>query len=60
MSTERLLAVARGQEKADLVVVNGSIVNVYTGEIYPGGVAVCGLFRLIYLFRRVLRQAALF
>jgi adenine deaminase len=39
---KHLLAVAGGQEKADLVVTNGQIVNVYTGEIYPGGVAVAG------------------
>ncbi|QGP92626.1 Adenine deaminase [Neomoorella glycerini] len=38
----RLMAVALGQEKADLALINGQIVNVYTREIYPGGVAVCG------------------
>lgn len=38
----QLLAVARGDRPADLVVKNGQIVNVYTGEIYAGGVAVCG------------------
>jgi adenine deaminase len=32
--------VSMGKKKADLVVKNGQIVNVYTGEIYPGGVAV--------------------
>lgn len=42
MSTDKLIKVARGLEKADLVVTNGKIVNVYTGEIYDGGVAVCG------------------
>lgn len=37
-----LLAVAKGNKPADLVVTNGKIVNVYSGEIYEGGVAVCG------------------
>ncbi len=37
-----LLAVAKGLKSADLVVTNGKIVNVYSGEIYEGGVAVCG------------------
>ncbi len=39
---ERLLRVAAGQEPCDLAVVNGQIVNVFSGEIYPGGVAVAG------------------
>lgn len=38
----KLLRVAKGEEHADLVVINGKIVNVYTGEIYDGGVAVSG------------------
>ena len=38
----QLLSVAKGEHPADLVVKNGQIVNVYTGEVYPGGVAVCG------------------
>ena len=38
----RLLHVAIGKEKADLVIKNGQIVNVCSGEIYPGGVAVAG------------------
>ncbi|NLL18966.1 MAG: adenine deaminase [Clostridia bacterium] len=37
-----LMAVTLGQEKADLAVVNGRVVNVYSKEIYPGGVAVKG------------------
>lgn len=37
-----LLAVAKGDKPADLVIQNGQIVNVYSGEIYTGGVAVCG------------------
>lgn len=39
---KRLLAVAKGDESADIVVKNGKIVNVYSGEIHEGGVAVCG------------------
>ena len=39
---KELLSVARGLKPADLVVNNGKIVNVYSGEIYDGGVAVCG------------------
>ena len=37
----RLLRVARGQEPADLVVRNGQLVNVLTGEIYPATVGIC-------------------
>jgi len=39
---KNLIKVALGQEPADLVVKNGQIVNVASGEIYPGGVAVAG------------------
>ncbi len=39
---KELLSVAKGNKPADLVVNNGKIVNVYSGEIYEGGVAVCG------------------
>ena len=39
---QKLLQTAIGQVKADLVVKNGKIVNVYSGEIYEGGVAVSG------------------
>lgn len=38
----KLLDVAAGKRSADLVVNNGKIVNVYSGEIYDGGVAVSG------------------
>jgi adenine deaminase len=38
----RLTAVARGAAPADLYVRGGSLLNVYTGEIYPAGVAVKG------------------
>ncbi len=36
------MAVAGGKEPANLVVTNGKIVNVFSGEIYDGGVAVAG------------------
>lgn len=39
---KHLLAVAGGKEPADLVIKNGRIVNVYSGEIYTGGVAISG------------------
>jgi adenine deaminase len=37
---KHLMSVSMGLEKADLAVVNGKIVNVYSKEIYDGGVAV--------------------
>ncbi|MRM89218.1 adenine deaminase [Faecalicatena contorta] len=39
---KKLLEVAAGRTPADIVVKNGKIVNVYTKEIYEGGVAVSG------------------
>lgn len=39
---KKLLAAAGGQTPADIVVKNGKLVNVYTKEIYEGGVAVSG------------------
>lgn len=39
---QHLLDVSCGKCHADLAVVHGQIVNVFTGEIYPGGIAVCG------------------
>jgi adenine deaminase len=38
----RLFNVALGQTPADLVITNGRLVNVLSGEIYPGGVAIAG------------------
>jgi adenine deaminase len=37
-----LTAVARGQAPADLYVSGGTVLNVYTGEVYPANVAVKG------------------
>ena len=39
---KHLHQVAMGKVPADLVIKNGQIVNVFTSEIYPGGVAVAG------------------
>ncbi len=38
----RLTAVARGEAPADLFVRGGTLLNVYTGEIYPANVAIAG------------------
>jgi adenine deaminase len=40
MSLEALIAVARGEEPADLVLRNARLVNVLSGEIHPADVAV--------------------
>src|SRR5436190_1555428 len=38
----RLIDVARGAQPADLVIRGGTLLNVYTGELYPANVAVKG------------------
>jgi adenine deaminase len=38
----RLIAVAKGDEPADLVLANARVVNTFNGEVEPGNVAVCG------------------
>jgi adenine deaminase len=40
--TERLIAVARGDEPADLLLINAKVVNVFSGEIIPAAVAIAG------------------
>jgi len=40
MDKGRLLAAARGDEPADLLLRNGKIVNVFTGRVEPGDIAV--------------------
>ncbi|HWE62988.1 MAG TPA: adenine deaminase [Chloroflexota bacterium] len=40
MDRAKLIRVARGQEPADLLLANATIVNVLTGEIYPADVAI--------------------
>lgn len=42
MDLQRLLAVARGAEPADLVLRNARLVNVLSGEVYPTGIAIAG------------------
>ena len=37
---KRLIDVAAGREPADLVLKNGKVLNVFTGEFLPGDVAV--------------------
>jgi len=37
-----LISVAKGEIPADLVLANARVVNVFTGEIEPGNVAICG------------------
>jgi adenine deaminase len=39
---QHLIDVALGKTPADMAVVNGLLVNVYSGEILPGGVAIAG------------------
>jgi adenine deaminase len=38
----RLISVARGESPADLILANARVVNVFTGEIDTGNVAICG------------------
>jgi len=40
--TKRIIAVARGDEKADLVIKNVNIVNVFDCSVEVGDIAVCG------------------
>lgn len=42
MSLERRIAVARGEEPADLVLRNARLVNVLSGEVHPADVAIWG------------------
>ncbi len=38
----RLIAVAKGDEPADLVLADARVVNTFNGEVEPGNVAICG------------------
>ncbi len=40
--TNPLISVAKGELPADLILANARVVNVFTGEIEPGNVAICG------------------
>jgi adenine deaminase len=42
MSLELLVQVARGARSADLVLRNGTLVNVFTSELYPTDIAIAG------------------
>ena len=42
MITNLLISVAKGELPADLILANARVVNVFTGEIEPGNVAICG------------------
>lgn len=42
MNLERLLAVARGDEPADLFLAHAQVINVFSGEILPAGIAIAG------------------
>lgn len=41
MDNSRLIAVAKGELPADLILVNAMVVNVFTAEIEPGNIAIC-------------------
>ena len=42
MELANLIPVAKGELPADLILANARVVNVFTGEIEPGNVAICG------------------
>lgn len=44
MTLQNLLAVARGDSPADLLLQNGRILNVYSGRIEKASIAICGEF----------------
>jgi adenine deaminase len=41
-SNSRLISVAKGELPADLLLANARVINVFTGKIEPGNVAICG------------------
>lgn len=42
MELSQIIKMARGDEPADILLKNGRLINVYTGDIYPADVAVAG------------------
>lgn len=44
MDLPRLLAVARGDEPADLLLRNARLVNVFSGEVLPADIAIAGAY----------------
>ncbi len=55
--TRALMAVARGDEPPDLLVTGGRLLNVYSGELLPGTVAVAA-GRIAYVGERPLEAGA--
>lgn len=42
MTLARLMSVAKGDSPADLLLANAKVINVFTGEIEAGNIALCG------------------
>jgi adenine deaminase len=42
MELSQIIKMARGVEPADILLKNGRLINVYTGDIYPADVAIAG------------------
>ena len=42
MNLEEMIKYARGERQADLLLTNARIVNVFSGEIFPGSIAIAG------------------
>jgi adenine deaminase len=42
MTLARLISVAKGETPADLLLANAKVINVFTGEIEEGNIAICG------------------
>ena len=40
MDLAKFIKVARGEKEADLLLKNGKIINVFSGEIYPSDVTI--------------------
>jgi len=53
--TRALMAVARGESPPDLLITGGTVLNVYSGELHPGTVAVAGS-RIAYVGERPLTR----
>ena len=51
--TRALMTVARGEAPPDLLITGGTVLNVYSGELHPGTVAVAGS-RIAYVGERPL------
>jgi adenine deaminase len=42
MNLDEMIKCARGEKQADLLLTNARIVNVFSGEIFPGSIAIAG------------------